>query len=291
MARESRKFHVGSLELVCMTDGTTTLFPPEFMFKDVSEDDLRSAGVIGATPYTVGFNSLILRSDGKLILVDTGWGDKPSKPFPEAGELMDNFRAGGFRPEEVDIVINTHGHPDHIGWNTIVVDGQIVPTFPNARYYITKSDYDYWTDAEKISPWNADWVQHNLDSLKVLAEMGRLEFADGETSVTSEVRMMPSPGHTVGHSSVLVSSGGQTAVFLGDIAHHPAHLTHPEWVTAFDVLPELQRESRAKLFKLAYEQQALLVQVHNAWPSVAGRLLNKDGETVYQVEEGTGGGA
>ena len=285
MARESRKFHIGSLELVCLTDGDTTLFPAVPMFQGASEDDLRAAGIIGGpTPYTVGFNSLIVRSEGKLILVDTGWGDKPSKPFPEAGELMENFRAAGLRPEEVDIVINTHGHPDHVGWNTRVVDGQIVPTFPNATYYITKSDYDYWTNGDQIKQWDEGWIQHNLDSLKVLAEMGRVEFADGERPITSEVRMMPSPGHTVGHASVLVSSGGQTAVFLGDITHHPAHLTHPEWVTAYDIMPQMQRESREKLFKLAYEQQALLIQVHNAWPGIAGRLLDRNGQMIYQAE-------
>ena len=114
--------------------------------------------------------------------------------------------------------------------------------------------------------------------------MGRVEFADGERSITSEVRMMPSPGHTVGHASVLVSSGGQTAVFLGDISHHPAHLTHPEWVTAYDIMPQMQRESRERLFKLAYEQQALLIQVHNAWPGIAGRLLDRNGQKIYQAE-------
>lgn len=284
MARTARKFHVGSLELVCLTDGTTDLFPPEAMFPNVPMEELKANGVINEDgKIIVGFNSLVVRSHGKLILVDTGWGDKPSKPFPGGGELWDNFRANGINPEEIDVVINTHGHPDHIGWNTRVVDGQIVPTFPRAKYYITKGDWDYYTDEEKLAAV-PDWTQHTLDSLRALADSGQMELADGETPITPEVRMMPSPGHTVGHASVLLSSGNETAFFLGDIMHHPAQFNHPEWTNGFDILPELGRESREKLFRAAYEQQALVLQVHNAWPSVAGRLLDQDGKMVYKSE-------
>ena len=284
MATEARRFHVGSLELVCLTDGGIAL-PPEALFPNVSQEQLTANQVIneqGLVP--VGFNSLIVRSAGRLILVDTGLGNKPSNPFPAGGELYDNLRAAGLNPDEVDIVINTHGHPDHVGWNTRLADGQIVPTFPNATYYMTRTEWDWWQNDDNIKQIDESWVQHTVDSLRVLAGTGRVELADGETEITPEIRMMPSPGHTVGHASVLLSSGGQTAVFLGDLAHHPAHLTHPEWVTAFDVMPEMQRSSREKLFRMAYEQQALLIQVHNAWPGIAGRLLDRNGQTIYQAE-------
>ena len=284
MATEARKFHIGSLELVCLTDGGIAL-PPEGLFPNVPPEELTANQIVndqGLVP--VGFNSLVVRSGGQLILVDTGLGNKPSNPFPAGGELYDNLRAAGLNPDEVDIVINTHGHPDHVGWNTREVDGEIVPTFRNARYYMMRTEWDWWQNDDNIKQIDETWVPHTIDSLRVLANSGRLELVEGETTITSDVRMMPSPGHTVGHASVLLSSGGQTAIFLGDLAHHPAHLIHPEWVTAFDVLPQLQRESREKLFKLAYEQQALLVQVHNAWPGVAGRLLDRNGQKIYQAE-------
>ncbi|HEX2174137.1 MAG TPA: MBL fold metallo-hydrolase, partial [Dehalococcoidia bacterium] len=117
MATTARRFHVGSLELVCLTDGHIGL-PPESMFPSVPQEDIRANGMTNAEGLVqVGFNSLVVRSSGKLVLIDTGLGDKPSNPFGGAGgELIENFRANGLNPDEIDIVINTHGHPDHVGW-------------------------------------------------------------------------------------------------------------------------------------------------------------------------------
>lgn len=276
-------FKVGSLEFYVVSDGTIEL-PAAVMFQGVATEDVRRVlpDFDPESSFVCGMNSILVRSDGKLILVDTGLGPKEStrsalnsKPGDDAGTLLQNLAALGVKPEDVDIVINTHAHADHIGWNTIERDGRLVPTFPNATYMMGKIEWDFYTTPRRLEKWAV--LGENLGPI---VESGRYAVADGETNVTSEVSIVPSPGHTVGHTCIVLRSGGEMAIHIADLIHHPAEFVHPEWISKVDFLPKETEESRRLFTKIALENNALLVGSHTPFPG-AGRILSPDGQNTW----------
>jgi glyoxylase-like metal-dependent hydrolase (beta-lactamase superfamily II) len=276
MATNSGKFYVGSLELRTVSDGSSRL-PPGFLFGDVSEEELRRWIPVDADGMmTLSYNSLLLRSHGKTILIDTGWGGRPLPNVPDAGHLLRNLETLGVTPETVDVVINTHAHSDHVGWNTHDHGDHVHLTFPNATYYLLDEEFEHYTRPEQVAA-----EPHLGYTLVPLRDSGRLELARDGTQVTPEVRIFRSPGHTAGHICVAITSGGQTAVFLGDLTHHPAQFTNPEWVLAYDVLPQTLLETRRKIMRQAVEQDLLLLTAHHVYPGV-GKVSEEGGRFVWR---------
>ncbi len=273
-------FRVGSIDVHVVSDGRLAL-RAESLFKDVPREEWQGAvPEADANGYlTVGMSCLVLRSAGKLILLDTGLGDKPSvktsgvsATVGEAALLLRSLARHGIKREDIDIVVNSHAHPDHIGWNTTYENGALVPTFPNATYWMTKTEWDFFTLPRRMEKY-----EFLGDNLRPILERNQFELADGETDVTPEVRIMPSPGHTVGHACIMIHSAGEVAVFLGDLMHHPAHFEHPEWVNAVDILPQQTAESRRRLIREAYRQDTVLVACHSSYSGV-GRIVNEGGQ-------------
>jgi len=272
------RYRVGSLELVVLSDGTFRLdagavfgVVPRPMWEAVVED-LDDSHRIG-----LGLNCLLLQSEGKTILIETGVGDKGreswhASPLAE-GNLLSDLAAHGLRPEEVDIVINTHLHADHCGWNTRYPpvwrageDRKAVPTFPRARYFIQRGEWEAARHPNERT--RATYLAENLTPLE---ESGQLELIEGDTRVTSEVVMVPSPGHTEHHASVVITSGGEVALYVGDIAQHRVQMERLAWVSAFDVLPLVSLETKRGLMERAVRENALIVSVHLPFPG-AGRV-------------------
>ena len=273
------RFRVGSIDITVVSDGKLAL-KAEGLFRDVPREEWQSQGkeVNEDGRIIVGMNSLVFRSAGKLILLDTGLGDKSSTlsaigspPVGENARLLRALDRHGIKREDVDIVINTHAHPDHLGWNTLVENGHLVPTFPNAKYWMTKTEWDFYTLPRRLEKY-----PYLGDNLRPILERGQVELADGEIDVTPEVRIVPSPGHTVGHACIMITSGQEVAVFLGDLMHHPAQMEHPEWVAAVDILPQQTTESRRRLIREAYRTDTVLVAVHSAY-SGFGRMVQENG--------------
>ena len=152
---------------------------------------------------------------------------------PGGGTLLDDLRAAGVAPDDVDIVINTHLHADHCGWNTRKdADGAYVPTFPRARYLIQRGEWDAATHPNERT--RATYLPENMLPLEA---SGQLELIDGETRVTDEITIIPTHGHTADHASVVLASGGEKAIYIGDMIQHPVQLERAAWVSSFDVYP------------------------------------------------------
>jgi glyoxylase-like metal-dependent hydrolase (beta-lactamase superfamily II) len=210
-------------------------------------------------------NSLLLRSAGKTILVDTGEGNKLSPAEEEAiglvrpdGDLLTNLARLGVQPEDIDIVINTHLHADHCAGNTKFQDGAIVPTFPNAQYLIQRLE---WADA--MAPNERTRTVYLAENYQPLAAAGQLQLIDGGVRVTDEVRTAITRGHTRAHQVVILESGGESAIFMADMATLHYHFERLAWVTTYDVEPLESIETKRYWQQWAIETKALLIFQHD----------------------------
>ena len=230
----------------------------------------------------MALNCLLVVSEGQRILVDTGFGDKLSPKERQiwgiAGEnrLVGNLRRLGFAPEDIDIVINTHLHSDHCGGNTVLRDGEVVPTFPRAEYWIQRLE---WADARY--PNERTRATYLAENFVPLEERGQLRLLYGDTRVTSEVRCVVTRGHTRAHQSVVIESGGETAIYLGDLASWAIKMERLAWVSAFDVEPLETIETKRRIRNWALERDALLIFEHDSRVQM-GYLREEDGK--YKVE-------
>lgn len=227
-------------------------------------------------------NCLVIVTREKKILVDTGLGSKltakQEENFARKGgsKLLTNLARLGFLPEDIDIVINTHLHADHCGGNTRYLNGEIVPTFPNAQYWIQRREY-----LDASFPNERTRATYFADNFIPLP---RVCLLNGDTVVTDTVRTIVTPGHTPSHQCVLIESRGEKALFLGDLAGRTIYLERLAWIPAYDVEPLVSLETKRRIRQWAYEENVLLIFQHDAVMTF-GRL-RKDGEQ-FKVERVT----
>lgn len=225
----------------------------------------------------LGLNSLLLESGGKTVLIETGVGEK-ERPLtqterPGGVTLLDELKAAGLTPDDVDVVINTHLHADHCGWNTRKQpDGAYAPTFPRARYLIQRGEYDAATN-----PNERTRATYFAENIAPLAETGQLDLIDGETRVTDEITIVPTHGHTADHASVVLASAGERAVYIGDMVQHPAQLERAAWVSSFDLYPLEAMETKKQLVANAIDNRDLIISVHCDYPGL-GHITEADGK-------------
>ena len=234
----------------------------------------------------LALNCLLLRSAGKLVLIESGVGGKPgdrdNASPAEDGTLLDALAALDVTPEQIDVVVNTHLHADHCGWNTSVVAGSgsrrrggeegeaLRPTFPNATYYVGSAE---WHDATHPNErTRATYLERNLAPVA-----DRLELVDGETAITEEVRFLPTPGHTAGHGSVVIRSGREWGLYTGDIVQHRVQLERTAWVSGLDLLPLRSMETKRKLVERIIDERALVMMSHAPYPGVMRMTHNERG--------------
>ena len=271
------RYHLGGLEFAVLSDGTFKYdagavfgIVPRVMWERVVPplDEMHRL--------TLGLNCLLIRSEGHVVLVETGVGGKPhdrdSASPPEDGTLMTALAAVGVSPEDVTDVVNTHLHGDHCGWNTSGAGSEadpVRPTFPNATYHVALQE---WNDANHPNErTRATYLERNLAPI---ADHVRLLDGDGaETPITSEVRFLAAPGHTHGHGVVVLRGGGgassEWAMFTGDLAQHPVQLERTPWVSGLDVLPLVSMETKKVLMDRCIDEDALVIVAHGAYPGVA----------------------
>ena len=268
---------VGSVEIVRVTDGSMFGSPafffsgiPSDMYGPALGDDLTPNGTV-----EVEFGSFLVRSSGKTLLIDTGMGNKRGSP---GGRLLDSRKQIGVSPGDIDVVMNTHLHIDHVGWNCIEQDGAFVPTFPNAEYWLAEKEWSFWTSDPDLV---AEEGQHLVSDVLPLRDSPQLKLVDGEAAITAEVSLLPTPGHTPGHSSLAISSAGERAVILGDVAHHPLHLERL-WIASVDELPRTSRRTKRALAQRLIDEQLLVAAGHFS-SGAFGRLVMADGRRSWQT--------
>jgi glyoxylase-like metal-dependent hydrolase (beta-lactamase superfamily II) len=237
---------------------------------------------------SLGLNSLLVQSQGKTILIETGVGEKEralaQTERPGGTSLLDELRAAGVAPEDVDVVINTHLHADHCGWNTRKdAAGGYVPTFPRARYLIQRSEWDAATHPNERT--RATYLAENMAPLEA---SGQLELLEGDVRVTDEVTIVPTPGHTQGHASVVLASGAEKAIYLGDMVQHPVQLERAPWVSSFDTYPLEAMETKKGVVARAIAEQQLVVAVHCAYPGLGYMTQTADGKNKWTAVEANG---
>lgn len=223
----------------------------------------------------LSIHALLVEAPGCRLVVDTCIGnDRPRGMLggrPLSTAFLQSLAEVGWTRESVDAVVCTHLHVDHVGWNTMLVDGAWVPTFPNARYLLGQVEYEHWK-AE-----GGDEQQVILsDSVQPVLDAGLADFVAMDHRISPELRLIPSTGHTPGHVSVVIESDGQTAVITGDMSHHPCQMAHPHWSPGFDSDPKAAAVTRARMFAEWADEPVLVIGTHYAAPT-AGHV-KRDGE-------------
>ena len=227
----------------------------------------------------------LIRSRGRTILVDTGVGPSSlamATWLGTGGQLLDRLRAGGVSPEEVDTVVFTHLHPDHVGWNLQQEDGQYRPTFPRARYVAHRADWDTFQRPEVQQAMAGVAGAYVEQTLTPLESLGALDLADGERVLTEEVTALHTPGHTPGSMSLLIASGGERAIIVGDAIAHPAQVEHPDWGIAFDSDGETALRTRGQLLDRIEAEGLVLSACHFPEPGF-GRVVRLEGRRSWQA--------
>ena len=224
----------------------------------------------------LSIHALLVEANGVRLIVDTCVGnDKPrgltmNNPLQTA--FLQHLAEAGSPRETIDYVVCTHLHVDHVGWNTMLVDGKWIPTFPNARYLIGRTEYEHWMESDT----DEEHLQVMADSVKPIFESGLADKVEMDHRITPEIRLIPTTGHTPGHVSVVIESKGETAIITGDMIHHPIQMAHPNWATPYDSDRVGAEATRRAMLKDWSEKPVLIIGTHFAAPT-AGRV-ERDGD-------------
>ena len=219
-------------------------------------------------------HTLVVRTPDRVIVVDTCVGNDKTRKNPDFHQrqsaFLEELVASGVAPEEVDTVLCTHLHIDHVGWNTVLRDGSWVPTFANARYLFGRKEFEHW-QGEHGALERLDVEAVMADSVQPVLDAGQADLVDTDHQLCPEVRLLPTPGHTPGHVSVLVESQGLSALITGDFLHHPCQFAHPEWPSSPDSDPQKNHTTRLDMYRRFADSSTLVIGTHFAAPS-AGHL-------------------
>ncbi len=269
---------LGSVEIISLLDVQFS-FPISGVFPGVPAEQWRpyweqypQSGRDGQ--YKSNTLCYVVVTPTERILVDTGLGPGPHAILGGAGgNLLAELREEQIEPESIDRVVFTHLHGDHVGWN--LQDG--VATFPRARYLVPEADWDHFRSAD-----HADGNPAFAEQVAPLEALGRMELVSGETTLTPELTLLPTPGHTPGHQSVLVSSGGERAIILGDLIHHPAQVEQVEWTPRFDVDPPTTIATRRRVMERLEVDGSLVAACHLPYPGF-GHVVRLEGTRVFRA--------
>jgi len=261
---ERHRFSVGAIECELLSDGGAH-YAADMLATNVPVERLREA--LGERldehgRYLAPYSPLLVRTDGKLILIDSGLGELAQTIGEPAGRLIGSLHSAGVAPADIGAVILTHCHPDHIGGLTEIRFGERVPVFANARHFIWQTEWDFWTSEESLGRLPDMLAAPARVQLPPLQVAGLIEPIGSETEVAHGVHLLPAPGHTPGHAVVSIRSSTKSALYAGDVVLDRLNFEHPEWYTLFDVLPEVTIATRRSLLEMSAREGSIFVGFH-----------------------------
>ncbi len=274
-------WRVGGVKItrVCELGGTP--FPGSFMFPVCTPEMIqRYAWLRPHFAHEDGrlygsIHSFVIESGKRRIIVDTCVGNDKPRSIQAWSMLQGPFLAdlarAGFTADSIDTVLCTHLHVDHVGWNTRLVDGKWVPTFPSARYLFGKKEWAHWS-SERAQHRDGDVMG---DSVRPIIDAGLAQLVEMDHVLTGEVRLTPTPGHTPGHVSVRISSRGEDAVITGDLMHHPLQCAEPDLANNFDVDANAARRTRREFLSRYANRPTMVLGTHFA-PPTGGWIVDED---------------
>ncbi len=291
-----RTFQVGDLTITRIPEAVLSAFTPQALLPSwdatqIQEHVLRSLipGSLDAARRHVILNThaWLVRSAARTILVDTGIGNDKIRSSPLFHQLQTPFLArlqeAGVSPDDVDYVLLTHLHTDHVGWNTQLVDGRWVPTFRNAQYVFSGIEYEALDALFRAGADPRGFFEDSVQPIvaagqALLVEAGPVGFIDG-------LMLHPTPGHSIDHWSISMASRGEVALFAGDVMHHPVQVDQPAWSSVFCAAPDDAQRSRRWALQFADDHDALVFSSHFAESSV-GRIRRRGSGYAWQFTEG-----
>jgi glyoxylase-like metal-dependent hydrolase (beta-lactamase superfamily II) len=252
---DSYAFEVGAIRCIAVSDGEALYEADDYVANAPSDEVAAALAKHGHVPDAIPspYSGLVVDTGTTRILIDTGAGDLT----PRVGHLGENLRLAGIAPDSIDVVVITHGHPDHLGGN-VGADG--LPAFPHARLVMGRREWEFWTDEAELArlhPVMGEWSRKNLGPFA-----DRVELVDGDAEIAPGVEVLQSPGHTPGHVAVAIRSEGVELLYVSDAALHPIHLEHPDWRPIFDQDGDAASASKRRLFDHAAAERALVLAFH-----------------------------
>jgi len=267
------RFKIGDIEATIISDGYLGPLPLAYLYPKVPKADvdaLAKSELLPPDKFVLQENCLVLNTGDQLALIDTGGGTAYGAG---AGRLAKNLEAADVKPEDIDVIILTHAHTDHV--SGIMGEGN-KRFFPNAQIMVSKPEFDFWTDEGKRSATGI--MKFFVDSARtnLLPNKDRLVFVEDGKEVIKGVQAISTPGHTPGHTSYVLSSAGANVLLTGDIAHTFVQFKHPEWALAFDVDPIMGSATRKRVMDMAAGENLTVITYHMPFPGIGH--VARDGE-------------
>lgn len=261
------RFKLGEFEITTISDSDVFIDGPfPLIGANASEPDVHALmrdNLLPERKYQPGFTPTIVNTGKQLILLDAGNGANGFVPRPSGGWLAAQLGPAGFKPEDIDVVALSHGHPDHVGG--IIENGK--PLFPNARYVIGQIEHDFWTPEGKLPDDLEKFAQVYRANSKPVME--KINFIKPGDDVVTGIRAIEAYGHTPGHLAFMIESGGKSLLWWGDCAHHQvASLARPDWHCVFDADKPQAAATRRRMFDMAATDRLPVIGYHMPFPSI-----------------------
>jgi glyoxylase-like metal-dependent hydrolase (beta-lactamase superfamily II) len=256
VSKDSFRFKIGHFECLVISDGT--FLPP-----DIPPEHLLSQYNM-PLEQTMEVQCLFIRTGEHAVLIDTGWGTGVE---PNVGNLIKNLQAEGISNTEVDTIILSHVHPDHIGGNT---DADCQPVFPNARYVMCRKEWEFWTSDPDLSQCEESIKQSILNGVqkKLIPIQDQLYLIDGDREIVSGIELIQAPGHTPGHMVTVISSDTEQLLCTGDLVQYPVQIVRPDWCSPADIAPEQAIRTRIEILSRAATPNVLVFAGHFPFPGL-----------------------
>ena len=282
-------WQIGTVKITRVIEMETT-GGSRFILPDATRDACKLIGWMqphfmdGQGNLIMSVHALIVDTGKYRIVVDTCIGNDKERNIPTWSHLQTDFlqqlTAAGYPRESIDYVLCTHLHVDHVGWNTMLVDGEWLPTFPNARYLIGETEWRYWDANEDESQYGPVLA----DSVRPVVDAGLVDLVATDHQLCTEVSLQSTPGHTPGHVSIKIESAGQSALITGDCIHHPVQMTRTDWCSSADYDQSQGRWTRENLLAELVDQDTLVIGTHFATPTAGHVKALPDGGYWLKVE-------